>query len=131
MIVDTPYYVPNMVIRRDLQTPTVREEISRYSSQYSARLNAHPNDLTVNLIELPDNRRLWRHLPNDLPHQIRSVIVVFVSLGITQKPQEALNLLVTEEHYWALFYMPLYTFPHNFLNVLVQITNEMGLQKNV
>jgi hypothetical protein len=26
-----------------------------------------------------------------------------------QKPQEALNLLVTEERYWAPFYMPLYT----------------------
>jgi hypothetical protein len=24
-----------------------------------------------------------------------------------QKPQEALNPLVTEERYWALFYMPL------------------------
>jgi hypothetical protein len=36
-------------------------------SQYSARLGAHPNDLIVNLIELPDNRRLRRHLPNDLP----------------------------------------------------------------
>jgi hypothetical protein len=35
-----------------------------YSSQYSARLSAHPNDLTVNLMELPDNRRLRRHLPN-------------------------------------------------------------------
>jgi hypothetical protein len=38
--------------------PTVKEEIRRYSSQYSARLSAHPNDLIVNLIELPDNRRL-------------------------------------------------------------------------
>jgi hypothetical protein len=27
----------------------------------------------------------------------------------SQKPQEALNLLATEERYWALFYMPLYT----------------------
>jgi hypothetical protein len=35
MIVDTPWCVPNMVIRRDLQTPTVKEEIHRYSSQYS------------------------------------------------------------------------------------------------
>jgi hypothetical protein len=59
--------VPNMVIRRDLQIPTVKEEIRRYSSQYSARLSAHPNDLIVNLIALPDNRRLRRHLPNDLP----------------------------------------------------------------
>jgi hypothetical protein len=67
MIVDAPWYVPNMVIRRDLQIPTVKEEIHRYSSQYSAHLSAHPNDLIVNLTELPDNRRLQRHLPNDLP----------------------------------------------------------------
>jgi hypothetical protein len=67
MTVDAPWYVPNTFIRRDLQTPTVKEEIRRYSSQYSARLSAHLNDLTVNLIELPDNKRLRRHLPNDLP----------------------------------------------------------------
>jgi hypothetical protein len=36
VIVDAPWYVPNTVIRRDLQTPTVTEEIRRYSSQYSA-----------------------------------------------------------------------------------------------
>jgi carbonic anhydrase len=66
MIVDAPCYVPNTVIRRDLQIPTVKEEIRRYSSQYSARLSAHTNGLIVNLIELPDNRRLRRHLPNDL-----------------------------------------------------------------
>jgi hypothetical protein len=47
--------------------PTVKKEIHRYSSQYSARLRAHPNDLIVKLIELPVNRRLRRHLPNDLP----------------------------------------------------------------
>jgi hypothetical protein len=46
MIVDKPWYMPNMVIQRDLQTPTVKEEIHRYSSQYSARLSAHPNGAT-------------------------------------------------------------------------------------
>jgi hypothetical protein len=56
MIVNAPWYVPNTVIRRDLQIPTVKEEIRRYSSQYSARLSAHPNDPTVNFIELPDNK---------------------------------------------------------------------------
>jgi hypothetical protein len=50
MIVYAPWYVPNTVIGRDLQIPTAKEEIRRYSSQYSARLSAHPNDLTVNLI---------------------------------------------------------------------------------
>jgi hypothetical protein len=67
MIVDALWYVPNMVIRRDLQIPTVKEEIRRYSSQYSARLSAHLNYLIVNLLELPENRRLGRRLPNDLP----------------------------------------------------------------
>jgi hypothetical protein len=49
--------------------------------------------------------------------------------------QEALNLLVADERYWALFYTPLYTcihvymFLHNLPNVLVQIANKMGLQK--
>jgi hypothetical protein len=57
VMLDAPWYVPNTVIRRDLQTPTVKEEIRRYSSQYSARLSAHPNGLVVNLIELPDNIR--------------------------------------------------------------------------
>jgi hypothetical protein len=67
MTVDAPRYVPNTANQRDLQTPTVTEEIRRYSSQYSARLSTHSNGLAVNLIELPDNRRLRRHLPNDLP----------------------------------------------------------------
>jgi hypothetical protein len=66
-IVDAPRYVPNTVIRRDLQTSTVKEEIHCYSSQYSACLSAQPNDLVVNLMEQPDNRRLRRHLPNDMP----------------------------------------------------------------
>jgi hypothetical protein len=66
MIVDATWYVPNTIIRRDLQIPTVKEEIRRYSSQHSARLSTHPNDLIVNLIELPDNRQLRRHVPNDL-----------------------------------------------------------------
>jgi hypothetical protein len=52
MIVDVPWYVPNTVIRRDLQTAKFKEEIHRYSSQYSARLSAHVNGLVVNLTEL-------------------------------------------------------------------------------
>jgi hypothetical protein len=63
MIMDTPWNVPNTVIGGDLQIPAVKEKISRYSSQYSA----HANDLTVNLMGLPDIRRLRRHLLNNLP----------------------------------------------------------------
>jgi hypothetical protein len=60
MIVDVPCYVHNAAIRWDLQARTVKEEIRRYSSQYSARLSAHPNDLIANLMELPDNSRRLR-----------------------------------------------------------------------
>jgi hypothetical protein len=69
MTVDKPWYVQNAVIQRNLQIPTVKEEIHCYSSQYSARLNAHPKDLihVLNLMELPDNMQLRRHLPFDLP----------------------------------------------------------------
>jgi hypothetical protein len=56
MIVDAPWYVPNVVIQWDLHTPTVIEEICLYSSQYSARLSAHPNGLVVNPTEQPDNK---------------------------------------------------------------------------
>jgi hypothetical protein len=53
-----------------------------------------------------------------------SEIVHPVSRGTTMP-------LVTEERYWALFYMPLYTFIHNLLNVLVQTADRMGLQNKL
>jgi hypothetical protein len=67
MIVDAPWYVPNSLSRRDLSCPTVKEEIHRYSSHYGDRHRTHPNHLPVNLLRLPDNRRLRRFLPTDLP----------------------------------------------------------------
>jgi hypothetical protein len=67
MIVDAPWYVPNTLIRRDLHISTVKEEIRRYSSHYGDRLRTHPNHPAVNLLRLPDNRRLRRFLPTDLP----------------------------------------------------------------
>jgi hypothetical protein len=56
MIVGASWYMPNTVIQRDLQTPTIKEETRHYNAQYSARLNVHPNDLVVNLMAQPDNR---------------------------------------------------------------------------
>jgi hypothetical protein len=42
----------------------------------------------------------------------------------------SVRCLVTEERYRALFYMPLYTCIYtNWLNVLAQIANKVGLQK--
>jgi hypothetical protein len=43
MVCGMVWYVPNTVIRRDLQITKVNEEIRCYSSQYSARLSSYPN----------------------------------------------------------------------------------------
>jgi hypothetical protein len=45
LIVDAPWYVSNSVIRNDLQVPTVKEEISRFSSYYNVGISVHPNEL--------------------------------------------------------------------------------------
>jgi hypothetical protein len=61
------WYVLKETIRKDLQIPMVKEEISCHSTQYSKRLSTHLNGITVNLEEPPRKRRLQRHLPIDLP----------------------------------------------------------------
>jgi hypothetical protein len=66
-IMDAPWYVPNAIIRRDLQLLTVKEEIRYYSSHYSLRLSAHPNEHILPLLEPTEHRRLRRLLLNDLP----------------------------------------------------------------
>jgi hypothetical protein len=66
MNVDVPWYVPSSVIRTDLQTLTVTEEILLYLCQHNARLSVHPNDLVADLMAQLDNRRLRRHLPNGM-----------------------------------------------------------------
>jgi hypothetical protein len=39
MITDAPWYVPNVILRQDLQIPSVKEEIRRFGIQYSSRLH--------------------------------------------------------------------------------------------
>lgn len=66
-IVNAPWYVPNIVISRDLQIPSIKEEIKRFSEKYSARTEVHPNVLARNLFENSDEvQRLKRFKPNDL-----------------------------------------------------------------
>jgi hypothetical protein len=60
LIVDAPWCVSNSVIRKDLQIPTDKEKISRFSSQYNVRISVHPNELIASLTELPILRRLRR-----------------------------------------------------------------------
>jgi hypothetical protein len=66
LIVDAPWYVSNSVIRKDLQIPTAKEEISRFSSLYAVRLRAHTNELIATLTEHPIHKRLLQYWPNNL-----------------------------------------------------------------
>jgi hypothetical protein len=66
-ITNASWYVPNMVIRKDLQIPTAKHEISHYGYNYSMRLSVHPNELILNLQEPTETRRLQKNLPIDLP----------------------------------------------------------------
>jgi hypothetical protein len=131
-------YKTKSVIWKDLQIPTVKEEIRLYSSQYSTRFSTHPNDLIVNLMELPDNnRRLGRHLPNDLPTRFLVYLIVVSVILIFQV--EFVSLIAkSQKRPWTSSYRSVsehsstchcVRFLHNLLNVLVQIADEMRLLK--
>jgi hypothetical protein len=53
LIVDAHWYVSISVIRNDIKIPTVKEEISRFSSHYNVRISVHPNELITSLTEPP------------------------------------------------------------------------------
>jgi hypothetical protein len=63
---DAPWYVPNMVIWKDLQIPMVKHKISCYNYHYSKCLSLHPKELISNLQEPPETRRMQKNLPTDL-----------------------------------------------------------------
>jgi hypothetical protein len=75
MITDAPWYVPHMVIRKDLQIPTVKHEISRYSYHYSKHLSVglKPTGTTR-------NKAIAEELANRSAYQIQYVIVVIVNI---------------------------------------------------
>jgi hypothetical protein len=67
ILTDAPWYVPNAVIRRDLQVPTVRQKVRNCSVTYRQRLTDHPNSLANSLFQgLNCNRKLKRHYSVDL-----------------------------------------------------------------
>jgi hypothetical protein len=66
-LVNTPWYIPNSLLHTDLQMPTVRDEIVKFSTNYRAKLFTHPNELTSILLEEQGSGRLKRFRPIDLP----------------------------------------------------------------
>ena len=67
IITDAPWYVPNTVIKSDLQIPTFKQEARKFSAKYRKRLDTHPNNLANTLFqEQFGTRRLKRLYPTDL-----------------------------------------------------------------
>jgi hypothetical protein len=66
IITDAPWYVPNAVIKHDLQMPSVRQEMRTFSVTNHARLEGHSNDLATSLLQQPPhNHRLKRYYSAD------------------------------------------------------------------
>jgi hypothetical protein len=67
IITDAPWYVPNAVIKRDLQVLSVRQEVGNYSVTCRQRLDDHPNSLAKSLLQRTDySRGLKWYYPADL-----------------------------------------------------------------
>jgi hypothetical protein len=66
MIMDAPWYV-RIGLSEGISKYQKLKKKSALTALNTELASAHPNGLVVNLMELPDNRRLRRHLPNDLP----------------------------------------------------------------
>jgi hypothetical protein len=76
MIVEATWCVSNTIIGSDLGSPTVTEEIRRYSSQYSARHSARPNDLSMNFKVQPYEKAIAKTTAKRCADQITTEIIV-------------------------------------------------------
>jgi len=65
-IVNAPWYVPNTILHTDLQIPTVKAEITNFSTKYREKLITHPNELIPALLEEEEPRRLKRFKSTEL-----------------------------------------------------------------
>ena len=65
-MVNAPWYVPNKLLHTDLQMPTIREEITKFSTNHRVKLLTHPNNLTCNLLTEQCPGPLKRYKPLDL-----------------------------------------------------------------
>jgi len=67
IITDAPWYVPNTIIKYDLQITTVKQVARRYCANYRKRLATHPNNLANTLFkEQFGTSRVKRLYPGDL-----------------------------------------------------------------
>lgn len=67
LLTDAPWFVRNANLHKDLQIPTIRDEISRRSRRYQSRISDHPNEMARSLLSrVSITRRLKRIKPLDL-----------------------------------------------------------------
>lgn len=67
IIANAPWFVSNYTLQRDLEIPTIREDISKFSSRHQAKINRHQNPLAINLLDNSETTyRLKRHHVLDL-----------------------------------------------------------------
>lgn len=68
LITSAPWFIRNTNIHRDLNIPTVMDEIQCFSSRHLDRASTHPNPLISDLVRPSStSRRLKRCYVNDLP----------------------------------------------------------------
>jgi hypothetical protein len=126
MLTDAPWYVPNVILRQDLQTPSVKEEIRPFSSQYSSRLQTsqQPRSSTYGTTRTQATGTTpasW----SDLKISRLNVCMLFPSCHTW-----LLSLLIMEGHHWVPLPMSHSRNPHtNLLNVFIQIANNRGILK--
>jgi len=65
-IANSPWYVPNTILHTDLQIPTVKAEITNFSTKYREKLLTHPNELIPVLLDEEEPRRLKHFKPTEL-----------------------------------------------------------------
>jgi len=69
IITNAPWYVPNTMLRSDLQFLSVKPEVRNYSINHRHRLDNHPNRLArTRLLGTTHNRRLKQCHPVDLTY---------------------------------------------------------------
>jgi hypothetical protein len=63
-IVNAPWYVQNTILHTDLQVPTVKAEITNFSTKYEDKLITHPYELIPALRK--EEPRIKRFKPSEL-----------------------------------------------------------------
>jgi hypothetical protein len=66
IIVNAPWYVPNITLHEDLNVPLVKEVIKQRSTRYHNNIEGHVNVLIQPLLESHNERGLKRNWPADL-----------------------------------------------------------------